>query len=43
MSDPQTANKFLYVPAHGADVDTWDVPVNANWNGLDQALGPTQR
>lgn len=39
MADPQTANKFLYVPAHGADVDSWDVPVNANWNGLDQALG----
>ncbi len=39
MSDPQTPNKLLYTPAHGADVDFWDQPVNANWNGLDQALG----
>lgn len=39
MSDPQTTNKLLFTPAHGADVDTWDVPVNANWQGLDQALG----
>lgn len=39
MADPQSPNKFLYVPSHGADVDTWDVPLNANWNGLDKALG----
>lgn len=39
MPDPQTTNKQLYTPAHNADIDTWDVPVNANWNGLDQALG----
>lgn len=39
MADPQTVNKFLYTPAHGADVDSWDVPVNANWAGLDRALG----
>lgn len=39
MADPQSPNKFLFVPSHGADVDTWDVPLNANWNGLDKALG----
>ncbi len=39
MADPQTTNKLLYTPAHNADIDTWDVPVNANWVGLDQALG----
>lgn len=39
MPDPQTANKALYTPAHNADIDSWDVPVNANWNGIDAALG----
>lgn len=39
MPDPQTTNKQLYTPAHGADVDSWDVPVNFNWNQLDAALG----
>lgn len=39
MADPVTTNKLLFTPAHGADVDTWDVPANANWSGLDQALG----
>lgn len=41
MSDPQTANKALFTPANGADVDSWDVPVNANWEGLDSAFGTT--
>lgn len=39
MSDPQTPNKFLFTPAHNADIGFWDQPVNANWQGLDQALG----
>lgn len=39
MADPTTANKALFTPAHGADPGTWDVPVNANWNNIDQALG----
>lgn len=34
-----TANKDLNVPAHGSNVNTWDVPVNANWAGLDVAFG----
>lgn len=39
MPDPTTANKSLFTPLNGADVDTWDVPVNANWATLDAALG----
>lgn len=39
MSDPQTANKGLFTPLNGADVDTWDVPMNANFGVLDTALG----
>jgi hypothetical protein len=34
-----TPNKNLNVPAHGADPNSWDVPVNANWQVLDAALG----
>jgi microcystin-dependent protein len=39
MPDPQTPNKRLFTPAHGADVDSWDVPANANWNSIDLAFG----
>lgn len=39
MADPVTSNKALFTPAHNADPGTWDVPVNANWNNIDQALG----
>jgi hypothetical protein len=39
MPDPVTPNKNLFTPAHGSDVNTWDVPLNANANNLDQALG----
>jgi hypothetical protein len=39
MADPVTNNKALYTPAHAADPGTWDVPVNANWNNIDQAFG----
>lgn len=41
MADPQTANKALYQPAHGADVDSWDVPMNANAANIDSAYGNT--
>lgn len=41
MPDPQTANLQLYIPLNGADVGTWDVPVNANMAMLDAALGQT--
>lgn len=34
-----TPNKNLERPANGADVDTWDVPVNANSTAIDTALG----
>ena len=34
-----TTNKALITPAHGSYIDTWDQPVNADWNTLDAALG----
>jgi hypothetical protein len=34
-----TANKDLEQPAHNDYVDTWDVPVNQNWEDIDTALG----
>lgn len=34
-----TSNKGFLTPANGADVDDWDVPVNANWNAIDSAFG----
>lgn len=39
MADPTTSNKALFVPANGSNIDVWDVPVNANWNAIDVALG----
>lgn len=36
-----STNRGYDLPAHGADVDTWDVPVNANMNLLDLQLGAT--
>ncbi len=39
MADPQTPSKYLYTPAHGADPGSWDIPVNLNWNNIDQAFG----
>lgn len=32
-------NKHLEEPAHGDYVDTWDVPVNADWSQIDKAFG----
>jgi hypothetical protein len=37
--DPTTANTSMFVPLRGADVGTWDVPVNSNFNALDAMLG----
>lgn len=34
-----TTNKSLILPANNSDVDTWDVPVNANSSTIDNALG----
>lgn len=39
MPDPTTTNVLLAVPTHGSDVDTWDVPVNANSAALDGFIG----
>lgn len=34
-----TTNKVLTKPANGDDVDTWDVPVNNDWDYIDTAFG----
>lgn len=34
-----TPNKGLQQPANGADVGTWDVPMNSNFGAIDTALG----
>lgn len=34
-----TTNKSLELPANNADVNTWDVPVNADFTAIDTALG----
>jgi microcystin-dependent protein len=39
MVDPTTQNTSMFVPLRGADVGTWDVPVNSNFNALDAMLG----
>src|SRR5215475_9464916 len=39
MPDPQTSNLQLFIPLNGADIGTWDVPMNANWTQLDNCFG----
>ena len=34
-----TPNRNLNTPANGDNVDTWNVPVNANWNAIDASFG----
>jgi microcystin-dependent protein len=34
-----TTNKTLTKPANGDNVDTWDVPVNLDWDLIDTAFG----
>src|SRR5580693_4255871 len=34
-----TTNKNLATPAHGSDVNTWDVPLNSNFNIIDASFG----
>ncbi len=34
-----TTNKILNQPANGADINTWDVPMNANFGLIDSAFG----
>lgn len=39
MTTTFTVNKHLSKPANGDDVNTWDVPLNANSDVLDASLG----
>ncbi len=39
MPDPTTANTSLTVPLRGADVGTWDVPMNGNFTLIDSMFG----
>ena len=39
MPDPQTSNLQLFIPLNGADPGSWDVPMNANFNQLDNCFG----
>lgn len=39
MTDPTTTNVLLTVPLRGADVGTWDVPVNNNTTAIDGYFG----
>lgn len=41
MTSTYTSNKYLEEPANGDYVNTWNVPVNANFTALDTALGGT--
>lgn len=36
-----TPNKTLLKPNRGTYVDTWDVPINSDWDYIDNALGGT--
>lgn len=42
MADPQTGNIGLEVPLRGADVGTWDLPVNGDMTAIDGMLGGVQ-
>lgn len=39
MADPVTSNRGYAVPTRGSDVNTWDTPVNGDFNLIDQNLG----
>lgn len=41
MPDPLTTNRKFSVPLRGADVGTWDLPNNGDWNIADGILGST--
>jgi microcystin-dependent protein len=34
-----TSNKSLNTPANNSNINVWDVPVNANWTTIDNAMG----
>ncbi|RLT34615.1 MAG: hypothetical protein DWI59_06235 [Chloroflexi bacterium] len=39
MASSFTTNKRIEKPANNDDIDTWDVPVNADWDIIDEAFG----
>jgi len=39
MVDPTTVNTSLAIPIRGSDVGTWDLPVNGNFNIIDNMFG----
>lgn len=39
MVNPTTVNVLLEAPVHGAEVDTWDQPVNRDWTAIDGLFG----
>lgn len=39
MVDPVTTNRGYAIPTRGSDTGTWDVPVNGDFNLIDQNLG----
>lgn len=41
MVSTYTTNKYLQKPGNGDYVDTWNVPVNADFDVIDQAFGGT--
>lgn len=41
MASSFTTNLLIEKPANGDDTDTWDVPVNADWDILDAFAGNT--
>lgn len=41
MASTFTTNKSIEKPANGDYVNTWNVPVNADWDIVDKALGGT--
>ena len=42
MADPTTTNTGLAIPLRGADVGTWDTPVNGDFSAIDGYLGGVQ-
>ena len=39
MTSTFTTNKSIEKPANGDYVNDWNVPVNADWDIIDQAFG----
>lgn len=41
MTSSFTSNKYLEKPANGDYANTWNVPVNSDWDAIDAAFGGT--